>query len=70
MIRRIVMAVVVGVLVFLGCKLLGILLGALEVSFAVAIGAFFSQGAGVIGLLAAIWHFFAGSGTWPWARSE
>lgn len=60
MLRRIVLAVVVGVVVFLACLLVGILLTALEVDFAVAIGAFISQWAGVIGLLAAIWHFFSG----------
>ncbi len=60
MLRRIVLAVIVGVVVFLGCLLLGILLTALEVGFAVAIGAFLSQWAGVIGLLAALWHFFSG----------
>lgn len=63
MLRRIVLAVVVGVVTFLACLLLGLLLTALEVSFAVAIGAFLTQWAGVIGLLAAIWHFFGGS-TW------
>lgn len=60
MLRRIVLAVVVGVVVFLICLLAGILLTALEVSFAVAVGDFLTQWAGVIGLLAAIWHFFSG----------
>jgi hypothetical protein len=60
MLKRIVLAVVVGVVVFLGCLLLGLLLNALTVSFAVTIGAFLTQWAGVIGLLAAIWHFFSG----------
>lgn len=60
MLRRVVLAVVVGVVVFLGCILLGMLLTALEVSFAVTIGAFLTQWAGVIGLLAALWHFFSG----------
>lgn len=60
MLRRIVLAVVVGVVVFLICLLVGILLAALEVSFAVAVGAFLEQWAAVIGLLAAIWHFFSG----------
>lgn len=60
MLRRIVLAVIVGVVVFLGCILLGMLLTALEVSFAVTIGGFLTQWAGVIGLLAALWHFFSG----------
>jgi hypothetical protein len=60
MLKRIVLAVVVGVVVFLGCLLLGLLLNALTVSFAVTIGGFLTQWAGVIGLLAALWHFFSG----------
>ena len=60
MLRRVVLAVVVGVVTFLVCLLLGILLTALTVSFAVAVGAFLTEWAGVIGLLAAIWHFFSG----------
>lgn len=69
MLARIVKAVVVGVFVFLACILLGLLLNALTVSFAVAIGAFLTQWAGVIGLLAALWHFFSGS-SWPnWSKA-
>ena len=61
MIKRIGLAVVVGVAVFLGCLLLGALLVALKVDFAVTIGTFLKQYSGVIGLLAALWHFFTGS---------
>lgn len=67
MLARIVLAVVVGVVTFLGCLLVGLLLNALEVSFAVAIGGFLTQWAGVFGLLAALWHFFSGS-TWLSSR--
>jgi hypothetical protein len=61
MLGKIALAVVVGVIVFLACILLGGLLVTLKVDFAVTIGNFLKQYAGVIGLLAAIWHYFAGS---------
>lgn len=58
MLSRIGSAVVVGVAVFLGCVLLGLLLGALRVDFALTVSNFLKQYASVIGLLAALWHFF------------
>lgn len=61
MVSRIVLAIVIGVAVFLGCILLGVLLVALKVDFAVTVGNFLKQYAGVIGLLAALFHFFTGS---------
>lgn len=61
MIQRIVLAIVVGVVVFLGCVLLGGLLATLKVDFAVTVGTFLKTYASLIGLLAALWHFFAGS---------
>lgn len=64
MLSRIGMAIVVGVGVFLGCLLLGVLLAALKVDFAVTVGNFLTKYASVVGLLAALWHFFSGS-TWP-----
>lgn len=64
MLGRIVVSVVVGVLTFLGCVLVGGLLSNLEVSFAVTIGDFLKRYAGVLGLLATLWYFFSG-GTWP-----
>lgn len=60
MIGRIVLAVVVGVLVFLVCFLVGGLLADLKVSFAVTIGDFLRNFAAVLGLLAALWYFFSG----------
>lgn len=64
MLSRIVLAVVVGVVVFLGCVLVGNLLVDLTASFAVTIGNFLSRYAGVFGLLAALWYFFANP-AWP-----
>lgn len=61
MIKQIGLAIVVGVIVFLGCVLLGGLLVALKVDFAVTVGNFLKSYAGVIGLLAALYHYFTGS---------
>lgn len=61
MLQRIGRAVVVGVVVWLACLLLGLLFGLFEVSWAAAIGGFLTQWAALIGLLAAVWHFFGGT---------
>jgi hypothetical protein len=67
MIARLVLAVVVGVIVYLLCLLFGPLVADLKVSFAVTIGGWMTAYAGVLGLLAALWYFFAGGGfTLPW----
>lgn len=60
MIRRIVLALVVGAVVFLACMLLGPLLASTGISFIVVVGDFLARYAGLIGLLAALWYFFAG----------
>jgi hypothetical protein len=57
---RLVLAVVVGVIAYLLCKLFGPLVADLQVSFAVTIGGWLTQYAGVLGLLAALWFFFSG----------
>lgn len=62
MIARIVLAIVVGVIVYLACILVGPLLADLKVSFAVTVGGFLVAYAPVIALLAALWHFFSGGG--------
>lgn len=59
MLARIVMAVVVAVVVTLACILIGSILITLEVAIAVTIGDFLKDWAGVIGVLAGLWHFFA-----------
>jgi hypothetical protein len=62
LIARLVLAVVVGVVVYLVCLLVGPLVADLKVSFAVTIGGWLVQYAGVLGLLAALWYFFSGGG--------
>jgi len=59
-IARLVLAVVLGVLIYLLCVLFGQLLEDLRVSFAVTIGAWLVTYGGVLGLLAALWYFFSG----------
>jgi hypothetical protein len=61
MIRRVILAVVVAVVVTLGCILLGMLLGAINISVAAVIGGFLTKYAAAIGILAGLWHFFRGS---------
>lgn len=61
MLGRIAIAVVIGVVVFLACVLLGALLVSISVGFAVTVGNFLKQYAGLIGLLAALYNFFAGT---------
>lgn len=60
MIRKLVLAVVVGVVAILVCMLVGTLLVAINVSLAVTIGNFLKTWAGAIGILAAIWYWFSG----------
>lgn len=61
MIRRLILAVVVAVIVTLACTLLGEILIKLNVDIAVTIGTFLKQYDAVIGVLAGLWYFFAGS---------
>ncbi len=66
LIGRIVLAVVVGVVVYLVCLLVGPLVMGLHASFAVTVGGWLVTYAAVLGLLAALWYFFAGGGiAWP-----
>lgn len=60
MLRRIGIAVVIGVAVFLGCILLGGLFVTLKADFAITVGNFLKSYAGVIGLLAALYAYFTG----------
>lgn len=61
MISRLVLAVVVAVIVTLGCILVGSILIDLTVNIAVTVGEFLKDYSAVIGILAGLWHFFAGS---------
>ena len=60
MLSRLVQAVVVAVVVALGCMLVGALLVALKLNLAVTVGVFLKDWAGVLGLLAGLWFFFTG----------
>ena len=60
MIARVVLAIVVGIVVFLACTFLGGLAASVAISWVAAIGSFFKEWAALIGLLAALWHFFRG----------
>lgn len=60
MISKLILAVVVAVVVTLACILVGGILITLTVSVAVTIGKFLKDYAGVLGVLAGLWHFFAG----------
>lgn len=60
MLGKIVVAVIVGIVVFLACVLIGALLVTTAVPFVVTIGAFLKTYASLFGLLAALWHFFTG----------
>lgn len=62
LLARLVLAVVVGVVVYLLCLLFGPLVADLRVSFAVTIGGWLVAYAAVLGLLAALWFFFSGGG--------
>lgn len=64
MIQKLVLAVVVAVVVTLGCYLLGGILHALQVTIAVTIGDWLTKYAGVLGVLSGLWYFFAGF-AWP-----
>lgn len=60
MISRLVLAVVVAVIVTLGCILLGAILASLTVAVAVTIGDWLKNYAAVLGILAGLAWFFSG----------
>lgn len=62
MIGRIVLALIIAIVVGLGLTaLLGPILVGLAVPIAVTIGAFFVTWGWVLGVLAGLWYFFAGT---------
>jgi hypothetical protein len=63
MLAKLILAVVVAVVVTLGCLLLGAILVTLKVDIAVTIGEWLKQYGAVLGVLAGLWYFFTG-GTW------
>ena len=60
MLNRLIVAIVIGVVVFLACLLVGLLLAGIDVPFVHTIGGFLSKWAPVIGLLAALYSFATG----------
>ncbi len=60
MISRFILAVVVAVVVTLGCMLLGAILITLKVSVAVTVGDFLKTYSAVLGVLAGLYSFFTG----------
>lgn len=58
MLRKTVLALIVGIVVFLACLLVGGLLATIPVPFVVTVGTFLKTWASVFGLLAALWYFF------------
>lgn len=60
MIGRLVVAVVIGVAIFLICLLLGMVFVSLDVPVLKTIGKFLEEWAAVIGVLAAVLAFFTG----------
>lgn len=60
MIQKLVLAVVVAVVVTLGCVLVGSILLSLKVAIAVTVGGFLKSYGSVLGVLAGLWFFFAG----------
>jgi hypothetical protein len=63
MILKLTLAVVVGGIVTLVCIFIGSLLVTMPVSWVVALGAFLHTYAALLGLLAALYHYFS-DGTW------
>lgn len=60
MLNRVVMACVIGIVVFLVCVLVGGLLVSTAVPFVVVVGNFLKNFASLLGLLAALASFFGG----------
>ena len=65
MISKLVLAVVVAVVVTLGCMLIGAILATLGIAIAVTVGNFLSTYAAAFGVLAGLWYFFSGGFAWP-----
>lgn len=64
MLSKLILAVVVAVVVTLACYLVGAILITLRVDIAITIGNFLKTYGSVLGVLAGLYHFFAGNG-WP-----
>lgn len=60
MLSKLVIAVVIGVVVTLVCIFVGGLLETMSISWVVATGTFLKTYGALLGLLAALYHYFAG----------
>jgi hypothetical protein len=60
MLSKLVLAVVIAVIVTLGCYLLGGILITLTVQIAVTIGDWLKSYGAVLGVLAGLWYYFSG----------
>lgn len=61
MLQKLILAVVVAVVVTLGCILLGGILITLKLDIAITIGDFLKNYGAVLGVLAGLWYAFGGS---------
>lgn len=68
MLARLILAVIVAVVVGLVCLLVGGILATLGVPIATTIGNFLARWAWALGVLAGLWHFFAGGFSFPTAH--
>lgn len=58
MVKRIILALVVGVVTTLVIMLVGVILVSIDISWTKTIGQFFQNWAALLGLLAAVWYYF------------
>jgi hypothetical protein len=65
MLSRIVLAIITGIVTTIVLMFIGTLLVTMDINWVVATGAFLKEFAGLLGLLAALWYFFAGYSYWP-----
>jgi hypothetical protein len=68
MLSKLVIALVIGVVVFLACTLVGGLLATTGVAFVVTVGSFLVKFASLLGLCAALYSFFVGGFNFPKRR--
>ena len=62
MLRKIMLAVLVAIIVYIACIGIGMLLGAMNVAIAATVGAFITRFATAIAIIAGLWYYFAGAG--------
>lgn len=60
MLKRIVLAVLIGIFVYLACNFLGGAAEAVSIAWVASIGGFFVRFAELISFAAALWYFFGG----------